>query len=217
MTETIRILIVDDHEIVRVGLRSVILSEPGMQVVGEAGDGEQAVRQARALNPDVILLDLLMPRKDGLTAIPEIKKANPHARILVLTAFAGDDKIFPALAAGAQGYLLKESSSEELLASIRHVYQGESPLHPEVSRRVIQKMNQTAASPSKGVLTDREMEILKEIAQGCSNEEIAKNLAVSESTVRNHVTSILAKLNLANRTQATLYALREGIIRVDDV
>ncbi|MDE3090987.1 MAG: response regulator transcription factor [Chloroflexota bacterium] len=217
MTETIRILIADDHEIVRVGLRNVILSEPGMQVIGEAADGEQAVQQARALNPDVILLDLLMPRKDGLTAIAEIRKANPHARILVLTSFAGDDKIFPALQAGAQGYLLKESSSEELLQSIRQVYQGQSPLHPEVSRRVIRKLNQPAESPQKSILTDRELEILKEIARGRSNEEIAEQLVVSESTVRNHITSILAKLNLANRTQATLYALREGIIGMDDV
>lgn len=208
----IRILIADDHAVVREGLRLLINSEPGLEVVGEAADGFEAVQGARSLQPDVILLDLLMPRKNGIEAIAEIKQENPQARILVLTSFAEDDKVFPAIKAGALGYLLKDSSPQELLQAIRDTYHGESSLHPTIARRLIHELSRPSElPPAEEPLTEREVEVLKLVAQGLSNQEIAKKLAVSERTARTHVSNILAKLHLANRTQAALYALREGL------
>ena len=212
MTETLRILIVDDHAVVREGLRALITSEPGMMVVGEAGDGVEAVLKARSLTPDVVLLDLLMPRKSGIEAIAEIKADNPEARILVLTSYADDDKVFPAIKAGALGYLLKDSSPQELLEAIRDTYQGESSLHPTIARKLILELNRpTDLPPTDEPLTEREVEVLKLVAQGLANNEIAAELAISERTVRTHVSNILSKLHLANRTQAALYAIREGL------
>lgn len=216
MTETIRILIADDHAVVREGLRALIASEPGMDVVGEAADGVEAVMGARTLQPDVILLDLLMPRKNGIEAIGEIKQENPEARILVLTSFAEDDKVFPAIKAGALGYLLKDSSPEELLQAIRDTYQGESSLHPAIARKLIRELNRPSdLPPAEEPLTEREVEVLKLVAQGLSNQEIAKKLVIGERTVRTHVSHILDKLHLANRTQAALYAFREGLTGLD--
>jgi NarL family two-component system response regulator LiaR len=212
MTETIRVLIADDHAVVREGLRALITSEPGMEVVGEAADGAEAVLKARSLQPDVILLDLVMPRKDGIEAIGEIKRENPEARILVLTSFAEDDKIFPAIKTGALGYLLKDSSPQELLQAIRQVSRGESSLHPTIARRLIRELSQPSElPPSEEPLTAREVEVLRLVARGLSNQEISEKLVISERTVRNHVSNILDKLHLANRTQAALYALREGL------
>jgi NarL family two-component system response regulator LiaR len=212
MNTTIRVLIADDHAVVREGLRGLITSEPGMTVVGEASDGAEAVQKARSLHPDVILLDLMMPRKDGLEAISEIKGENPDARILVLTSFAGDEQLFPAIKSGALGYLLKDSSPAELLQAIRQVYMGESSLHPTVARKLICEFNRPATLSAAGEqLTEREVEVLRLVAQGLSNQEIGEILFVSERTVRTHVSNILAKLHLANRTQAALYALREGL------
>ncbi len=211
MTEAIRILIADDHPIVREGVRTLISTEPGMTCVGEACDGDAAVRLYRDLQPDVLLLDLMMPRKDGITAIQEIKRLDPGARVLVLTSFADDDKLFPAIKAGALGYLLKDSSPQELLRAIRQVFQGESSLHPMIARKVLQELNRPSTLPlSQEPLSEREVQVLNLIAGGLSNQEIAGKLVISEHTVRNHVRSILSKLQLANRTQAALYALRNG-------
>jgi NarL family two-component system response regulator LiaR len=216
MTETIHILIADDHAVVREGLRALIDTERGMELVGEAADGVEAVLQARSLQPDVILLDLVMPRKDGIEAIGEIKGENPEARILVLTSFAEDDKVFPAIKAGALGYLLKDSSPQELLQAIREVYRGESSLHPTIARKLVRELSQPSDLPAtEEPLTEREVEVLGLVARGLSNQEIADRLVVSERTVRTHVSNILGKLHLANRTQAALYAVREGLASPD--
>ena len=210
--ETIRILIVDDHPVVRQGLRGLIGTEPGMELVGEAADGDEAVLKARSLRPDVTLLDMVMPRKNGVEAIQEIKAENPDARILILTSFAENDKVFPAIKAGALGYLLKDSSPQELFQAIRDVYQGKSSLHPLIARKLIREINQPSdLPPTKEPLTEREVEVLRLVAQGLSNQEVSKRLFISERTVGNYVSSILSKLHLANRTQAALYALREGL------
>jgi NarL family two-component system response regulator LiaR len=215
--QPIRLLIADDHTIVREGLRALFATEPGIEVVGEAADGEQAVDLARRLQPDVVLLDMVMPRKDGLSAIPAIRAHSPAARILVLTSFAEDDKVFPAIKAGALGYLLKDSSPAELLQAIRSVHQGEASLHPTIARMLIKELNRPPAGPPTAEpLTEREVEVLRLVAQGLSNDDIAARLVVSERTVRTHVSNILDKLHLANRTQATLYALKQGIASLDD-
>jgi two-component system, NarL family, response regulator LiaR len=217
LSQPLRLLIADDHAIVREGLRALFDTEPGLELVGEAADGEQAVALARSLRPDVILLDMLMPRKDGLQALAEIKQHDPEARILVLTSFAEDDKVFPAIKAGALGYLLKDSSPYELLQAIYEVHRGEASLHPTIARKLIRELNRPPElPPSADPLTEREVEVLKLVAQGLSNQDIAQRLVVSERTVRSHVSHILEKLHLANRTQAALYALRQGIAGLDD-
>ncbi len=209
---SIRILIAEDHPIVREGLRTLISSEAGMEIVGESVDGVEAVRQARALQPDVVLMDLVMPRQDGLTAIAEIKKENPDIRILVLTSFAEEDKVFPAIKAGALGYLLKDSSPQQLLEAIRAVYRGEPSLHPNIALKLVRELSQPSnLPPTTKPLTEREVAVLKLLAQGLTNQEIAAKLVISEWTVRTHIRNILGKLHLANRTQAALYALREGL------
>jgi len=216
MTGNIRILIADDHALVRAGLSALLSTEPGMEVVGEAADGVEAVLKARSLQPDIILLDLVMPRKGGIEAIGEIKKEHPETRILVLTSFADDDKVFPAIKAGALGYLLKDSSPQALLQAIRDVYRGESSLDPAIARKLIRELSRPPDLPrTEEPLTVREVEVLRLVAQGLSNQEIATRLVVSERTVRTHVSNILDKLHLANRTQAALYALREGLANPD--
>jgi NarL family two-component system response regulator LiaR len=211
-TTPIRILIADDHAVVRRGLQTLINSEPNMEVVGEAVDGVDAVQKALALEPDVILLDMVMPRQNGLEAIGEIKQARPDARILILTSFAEDDKVFPSIKAGALGYLLKDSSPEQLLQAILDVYRGEPSLHPSIALKLMRELNQPPdLPPTEEPLTEREVEVLKLVARGLTNQEIASTLVISERTVGNHLGNILSKLHLANRTQAALYALRQGL------
>ncbi|NIW09745.1 MAG: response regulator [Gammaproteobacteria bacterium] len=217
MTEPIRIFVADDHAIVRKGLRTLIDSEPGMEVIGEASDGVEAVLKVRTLQPDVVLMDLVMPRQGGVEAIIEIKKEHPEARILVLTSFAEEEKVFSAIKAGALGYLLKDSSPEQLIQSIHDVHRGESSLHPTIALKLIREISQPAdLPPTEDPLTDREVDVLKLVAQGLTNQEIAETLFISERTVGNHLSSILGKLHLANRTQAALYALRKGLATLDD-
>jgi len=212
MSETIRILIVDDHTIVRDGLQALINAEPGMQVIGVGADGDEAIEKARALQPDVILLDLIMPRKDGIQATAEIKKENPAARILILTSFAEDHQVFSAIKAGAIGYLMKDTSSDDLIQAIRDVYQNKPALQPAIARKLMRDIqNPSGQAQAESALTEREIEILQMVAQGRTNQQIADELFLSERTVRTHITNILAKLHLENRTQAALYALRAGI------
>lgn len=216
MREEIRILAADDHAVVREGLRALIDTEPGMELVGEASDGAEAVGRAQALQPDVVLLDLVMPRKSGIEAIGEIRNAAPGARILVLTSFAEDDKVFPAIKAGAQGYLLKDASPGDLLRAIREVHRGEPSMHPTIARKLMLELQRSSdLPPTEDPLTEREVEVLGLVAQGMTNQEIADRLYVSERTVRTHVSNILSKLHLANRTQAALYALRKGLASLD--
>jgi two-component system, NarL family, response regulator LiaR len=217
MNKRIRILIADDHAVVRRGLRTILLSEPEMELVDEAADGMEAVLKARACHPDVILLDMVMPRLDGLGAIQQIKQENAAARILVLTSFAEDDKLFPAIKSGALGYLLKDSSPEQLLQAIRDVHAGKSSLDPSVALKLIRELNRPSNLPlSPDPLSERELEVLKLVARGLTNQEIADTLIIGERTVGNHISSILSKLHLANRTQAALYALREGIATLEE-
>ena len=188
-----------------------------MQVVGEATNGEEGVTQARALKPDVVLMDLVMPRLDGIEATRQIMQV-PGPRILVLTSFATEDKVFPAIKAGALGYLLKDSGPDELIQAIRQVYRGEPSLEPLIARKVLAELAQPPKTPlTCEPLTEREMVILRLVAQGMSNGEIAEQLTIAEMTVRTHVSHILGKLHLASRTQAALYALKEGLASLDDV
>ncbi len=212
MSKNIRILIVDDHPVVRQGLHGMLSQKAGLEVVGEAEDGFKAVEQARLLKPDIILLDLVMPGKDGIETIGDLKQDNPEVRILILTSFAEDDKVFPAIKAGAQGYMLKDSSPKLLLQAIHDVYEGKSSLHPTIAHKLVQEMSQPSAlSPTRDPLTEREMQVLRLVAQGWSNPKIAQELSISESTTRVHVSNILSKLHLANRVEAALYAVQEGL------
>jgi NarL family two-component system response regulator LiaR len=215
--DAIRVLVADDHAIVRKGICALLATEPLIEVVGEAHDGLDAIAAARRLDPDVILMDLVMPGMDGLEATRRLTSCQPAARILVLTSFHGDDKVFPAIKAGALGYLLKDSRPEELVEAIQQVYRGESSLHPSIARRLLRELStpsDQAAAPE--CLTERELEVLRLVAQGQSNRQISVSLTISEATVRTHVSNILAKLNLSSRTQAALYALREGLASLNE-
>jgi len=217
MTSAIRVLVADDHAIVRKGIRALLATEPDIEVVGEVENGQEAVAEADRLRPDVILMDLVMPEMDGIEAIRRITAHQSEARILVLTSFAADDKVFPAIKAGALGYLLKDSSPGELVQAIHQVYRGESSLHPTIARKLLQELSRPSERPpTPEPLTEREVEVLRLVARGQSNREIADQLVISEATVRTHVSNILGKLHLASRTQAALYALREGLASLDD-
>ena len=210
--ETIRVLVVDDHTVVRKGLAS-LLSSPryNIEVIGEAGDGVQAVRQARALRPDVILMDLLMPIKTGVEALIEIRAEEPDAKVLILTSAADRAQVLAALKAGARGYILKDSAPDELIQAIEAVYAGKLLLPSDLAQKAL------FAEPDQLTpafdLTERELDVLRYLAQGLSNQEIANALDISLYTVRSHVRNILSKLHLANRTQAALYALDSGLFK----
>jgi two-component system, NarL family, response regulator LiaR len=217
MTRPIRMLVVDDHLVVRAGIRTLLAPEPDIEMVGEARNGAEAIAEAARLQPDVILMDLVMPQMDGIAAIQQILASQPAARILVLTSFEADDKVFPAIRAGALGYTLKDFGPAELVRAIERVHEGESSLHPAIARRVLQELAHPPGRPPTGEpLTEREVAVLRRVAHGESNQEIAVALGISEATVRTHVSNILGKLHLASRTQAALYALREGLASLDD-
>ncbi len=217
MTPSVRVLVADDHVVVRQGIRALLATETDIEVVGEAENGRKAVAEVERLQPDVILMDLVMPEMDGIEAIRRITDRQPEARILVLTSFAADDKVFPAIKAGALGYLLKDSGPEELVEAIHQVHQGESSLHPAIARKLLQELSHPPERPpTPEPLTEREVEVLRLVARGRSNQEIAEALVISEATARTHVSNILRKLHLASRTQAALYALREGLASLDD-
>lgn len=214
----IRIMITDDHAIVRKGIRALLATEHDIQVVGEACDGTQAIEQAQTLKPDVILMDLVMPKTDGIEATRQITAKIPGMRILVLTSFAADDKVFPAIKAGALGYLLKDSGPDQLIEAIHQVHRGEPSLDPAIARKVLSELSHPPKTPlTADPLTERELGVLRLVAQGKSNKEIAELLVITEMTVRTHVSNILGKLHLASRTQAALYALREGLASLEDV
>lgn len=215
-TPRIRILLVDDHPLVRRGLRAVLAEWPQMEVVGEADNGLEALRQAAALQPDVILLDLVMPVMDGVQVTRQVCQQFPQIKILVLTSFTTDDKIFPAIQAGALGYLLKDASSDDLPRAITRVYHGELSLTPSIARKVLQALGRTEPHAPVGcsaqTLTSRELLVLRLLAQGLDNTAIAERLTIAEVTVRTHISHILDKLQVDNRVQAALYALREGLV-----
>jgi NarL family two-component system response regulator LiaR len=217
-TRTIRLLVVDDQGIVREGIRALLAEVEGMKVIGEASDGLEAVAQVGALQPDVILMDLMMPRLDGTEAIRQIVSKQPNARILALTSFTAEEKVFPAIKAGALGYLLKDAEPKELISAIEAVYRWESFLSPSIARKVLEEISHPSNDPlTPEPLTQREVVVLHQVAQGISNKKIAEHLGIGEATVRTHVGNILSKLHLANRVQATLYALREGLASLDDM
>jgi DNA-binding NarL/FixJ family response regulator len=215
----IRVLLVDDHAVVRKGLRALLDRESSIEVTGEAEDGEQALRAADRLRPDVILMDLEMPGIGGIEATRRISETHPDTKVVVLTSHASEEDVFPALKAGALGYLLKHSAPEDVLQAIRQAYRGETVLHPAIARMVLQELHRPAAAKqlqTTDPLSDRELDVLRLIARGMSNQDIASTLVVGEATVRSHVSSILRKLQLASRTQAALYALREGLATLDE-
>jgi DNA-binding NarL/FixJ family response regulator len=209
----IRVLIADDHAVVRQGLRTYLELQPDVEVVAEAADGEAAVAEAERHAPDVVLLDLAMPRLDGVGALPGLRERAPAARVIVLTSFGQDDRLFAALRAGAAGFLLKDAEPGELVRAIRSAHAGESPLSPAVAARVIDQLSAGGRPRAVDLLTPRELEVLRLIADGHSNKRIALELGVAEKTVKTHVGHVLAKLDLSDRTQAALYAVREGLAK----
>jgi two-component system, NarL family, response regulator LiaR len=216
--ETIKVLIVDDHQVVRQGLRTFLELHEDILVVGEAGNGGDAVAMAARFTPDVILMDLVMPVMDGITATSRIKSDHPDTRVIALTSFTEDDKIFPAIQAGASSYLLKDVTPDELVDAIRAVHHGETRLHPDVMRRLVEQVAHQPpikqAIPSSD-LTAREQEVIQLVAQGRSNREIAEALTISEKTVKAHISNILGKLGLNDRTQMAVYAIKNGLADQD--
>ncbi len=219
-SRAIRVLIADDHTVVRKALTALLDLESDIEVVGEAADGRAAVEATARLSPDVVLMDLAMPGGDGIDAIRRITARDETARILVLTSFAGIDRVLPAIKAGARGYLVKDASPDELVQAIQRVFRDEVSLSPQIARDVLRELRAPAGtddrSSADGGLTPREVDVLRLVARGLSNQSIATTLHVSEPTVRTHVSAILGKLHLASRTQAALYALRQGLAPIED-
>jgi NarL family two-component system response regulator LiaR len=218
--EKIKVLIVDDHQVVRQGLRTFLELNEDIQVLGEASDGQQAVDLAVQMNPDVILMDLVMPRLDGIAATSRIKELGLRAKVIALTSFTENDKVFPAIQAGASSYLLKDVSPDVLLEAIRATARGETRLHPDVLRKL---MEQVAAQPASIQpvnslqLTGRELDVIRLVAQGKSNREIANDLVISEKTAKAHISNILGKLGLDDRTQMAVYAIKHGLVDLDQL
>ncbi len=206
--DKISVLIADDHPVVRQGLHSFLQLQDDIDIVGEAADGLEAVEKVAELLPDVVLMDLVMPKVDGIAAIRRITALSPSTRVLVLTSFSDDDKVFSAIKAGALGYLMKDSSPADLAEAIRAVYRGEPSLDPAIAKKLMDQLSKGEEVIAEEDLTIREKEVLRLIARGNSNKEIAASLQISEKTVKNHVTNILHKLHLSDRTQAALYAVR---------
>jgi DNA-binding NarL/FixJ family response regulator len=219
--ETIRILIADDHAFVREGTRRILEQEPDLEVVAEAGDGEEAVKLACDLKPDVALVDVAMPRVDGIEATRRIKAQCPAVAVLVLSAYDDDQFIFGLLEAGAAGYMLKSVRGQEIVDAIRAVHAGESVLHPSVARKVLNRFAGVSGKPrerkSLDLLTEREMEVLKMVTKGLSNKDIAEGLCLSVRTVQGHLANIFNKLRVSSRTEAVVHALKEGWVTLDDV
>lgn len=215
----IRVLIVDDHAVVRQGLRTFIDLQDDMEVVGEGTNGAEAADLAIKLQPDVVLLDLVMPMMDGVEATARIKGGSPNSSVLILTSFGEDDKVFPAIRAGAQGYLLKDIRPGELVQAVRETYQGMVHLHPDIAKKLLSAIAATGAEESNTAsrppldLTEREREVLVLVAEGLSNRDIAERMVISEKTVKTHVSSILGKLGVEDRTQAAVWALKHGMGR----
>ena len=208
----IRVLIADDHAVVRRGLRTYLELQDDVEVVAEAGDGEAAVREAARHEPDIVLLDLAMPQLDGVAALRRLRAEVPEARVLVLTSFGEDDRLFAALRGGASGFLLKDTEPADLVRAIRTAHAGQSALSPAVATRVVEQLAAGGGRPrALDLLTPRELEVLRLIARGRSNKRIALELGVAEKTVKTHVGHVLSKLDLSDRTQAALYAVREGL------
>lgn len=215
MDQKIRILLVDDHDIVRDGLRAVLETKGDMKIVGEAGDGIQAVEQALRLKPDVILMDIVMPRKNGISAINDIMTEQPEARILVLSSFSDDAQIVESMRAGALGYILKTAGAEALVEAIRRVHAGETPLTPMVARRIIATMAPKHVEPQLvEVLTDRELMILPLVVRGMSNKDIGRQLGIATRTVGTHIGNMIHKANVENRVQLSMLAVRQGLTSI---
>jgi two-component system, NarL family, response regulator LiaR len=215
MPDPIRILIVDDHAVVREGLRAFLTVQDGLEIVGEAADGDEAVNEAQRLRPDVILMDLVMPTRDGVSAMRELRDLDVDSRVIVLTSFPEDDRLLPALEAGAAGYLLKNAQPAELARAIRAAHEGEAIIDPTVAARLVQALSdrqQESDESPQDHLTRREREVLALIARGRSNKRIAFELGISEKTVKTHVGHLLAKLGVTDRTQAALLAVQEGLV-----
>jgi NarL family two-component system response regulator LiaR len=209
--DRITILLVDDHPMVREGLRSFLEAQDDLEVLGDAGSGEEAIRLAQALHPQVVLMDLVMPGMDGITALAEVKRLSPATEVLVLTIFADDSKVFPALRAGASGYMLKTASSTELVQAIRSLRKGEPVLHPDIARKLMRGAGAPTGQAPAESLTAREMEVLSLLARRLSNKEIASSLGVAEKTVKTHVSSILSKLGMESRLEVARYAKEHGL------
>jgi two-component system, NarL family, response regulator LiaR len=209
--QTIRVLIVDDHAVVREGLRTFLQLQDGIEIIGEAGDGAQAIREAERLYPDVILIDLVMPKLDGAAAMRELRRRLPATKAIVLTSFGDDERLLPAIEAGAAGYLLKDAEPQEVVRAIRAAHAGEALLDPSVAARLVAAIAQPAGEQPRERLTPREQEVLALIARGMPNKLIARELGIAEKTVKTHVGHLLAKLGVADRTQAALYAVRAGL------
>jgi len=210
--DKISVLIVDDHAVVRQGLRIFLDLQEDIKVVGEATNGVEAVKGVRELLPDVVLMDLVMPQMDGIEATRRIRALSPSTQVIVLTSFAEDEKVFPAIKAGTLSYLLKDISPEDLVKAIQAAHRGEVQLHPEIAKMLMKEFAARAREPVHEELTQRELEVLRLIAKGLSNREMARDLVISEKTVKTHVSNILSKLHLADRTQAAIYALRKGLV-----
>jgi NarL family two-component system response regulator LiaR len=214
----IKVLIVDDHQVVRQGLRTFLELQPDIAVVGEAGDGCQAVEMVRDLHPDVVLMDLMMPHLDGIAATRQVKDLSSDVKVIALTSFTEDEKVFPAIQAGASSYLLKDVTPDDLAEAIRAAQRGEARLHPDIARKLMEQVAQQSDPIPQNLpldLTGRELEVVRCVAQGCSNGEIAQRLVISEKTVKTHVSNILGKLHLVDRTQLAIYAIKHGLVDLE--